>query len=124
MTRILGVDARGVQRLSQQLVDGLRDGRIETAIFYASDGRWPVPVTTGLCSCRLFCVLAGPCVHFLTQSLYIHVMYPGKFNPLPFDQFGRELCDDQLIVCQLVSVGAYACVCVMRVCVCVCEFLW
>lgn len=65
-----------------------------------------------------------PCVHFLTQSLYIHVMYPGKFNPLPFDQFGRELCDDQLIVCQLVSVGAYACVCVMRVCVCVCEFLW
>jgi hypothetical protein len=60
VTRILGLDAREVQRLTQKLLEGLRDGRLNSAIFYASDGTWPVPVTTGLCSCRFVHVLAGP----------------------------------------------------------------
>ena len=52
-------DARETQRLAQKLTEGLRDGRLQSAIFNASDRTWPVQITEGLVHVRSSTCLLG-----------------------------------------------------------------
>jgi len=72
--RVLSPTAREASRLAQKLDAGLKDGRLMRSIaeICRMNGyEWPVEVSV------------------------------GKYRPLAFDLFGREICDDVTVTCQL-----------------------
>lgn len=73
VTRVVTQTTREAQRMAQKLTDGLLDGRLSANIANASGASgvsWPVQTKR------------------------------GTYLPIPFDSFGRELCDGEIIICQ------------------------